>query len=257
MSNLRPITAVELLRPPQNPGGPAWIRADNGGYYVIKGNYELNPQRAANECVANRLAEIVGVTTPQHDLVDVWSLKDEHSELAAGIQGGVAFGSRLPSTKSLFDMAPRSLIGRVENLDELWRWHIFDAWVCNAKPLQAVFCAADGVVAEPGSIRAFKISHAKAFHGFRDREFLLESERSTDRYAANAELAPVESVAMLVEGIRSVTSESLQCLLVGIPPAILDRGYGELLIEGLLRRAKDLPKLLPLALRHQQTLFCA
>jgi hypothetical protein len=104
------------------------MRADDGHFYVVK--FQNNPQHLrvlANELLATRLAESVGLPVPITELVTVeeWLIKNtpELSVDSAGLTShckpGLQFGARYvcdPAEGQVFDYLPESMFAKVKNL---------------------------------------------------------------------------------------------------------------------------------------------
>jgi len=125
--------------------------ADDGHYYVVK--FQNNPQHVrvlANELLANRIAERIGLPVPVTELIEVSSWLIENSpELrirtgSASVlcQPGLALASRFvlgPLEGTVFDYLPASALDRVRNLNAFAGMLAFDKWTCNTNGRQAVF----------------------------------------------------------------------------------------------------------------------
>jgi hypothetical protein len=127
------------------------MRCDDGHYYVVK--FRNNPQHErvlANEFLATRLGEMVGLPVPIGEVVEVPLWLAEHTaELtivlgsqAIQCEAGLQFGSRYvvsPSEGQVFDYLPPELLGRVRNLEAFAGILVLDKWTCNADGRQAAF----------------------------------------------------------------------------------------------------------------------
>jgi hypothetical protein len=124
----------------------------DGKLWVVK--FQNNPQHLrvlANELIATRLAEAVGLTVPASDVVDVtdWlvaNTPDMHVELprggrqryVAGLQFGSQFvGGLMPG--QVVDYLPESQLDEVRNLAEFAGMLCIDKWAGNCNGRQAVF----------------------------------------------------------------------------------------------------------------------
>jgi len=127
------------------------MRCDDGHYYVVK--FRNNPQHErvlANEFLATRLAERVGLPVPVAEVVEVREWLVEHtSELtivlgsqAIRCEAGLQFGSRFvvsPVEGQVFDYLPPEMLERVRNLQTFAGILALDKWTCNADGRQAAF----------------------------------------------------------------------------------------------------------------------
>jgi hypothetical protein len=124
----------------------------DGRLWVVK--FQNNPQHLrvlANELIATRLAEAVGLTVPVTDVVEVsdWLIQNSpgmHVELAraqaqrysAGLQFGSRFiGGLMPG--QVVDYLPEQQLDEVRNLREFAGMLGLDKWTGNCNGRQAVF----------------------------------------------------------------------------------------------------------------------
>jgi hypothetical protein len=127
------------------------MRASDGHFYVVK--FQNNPQHVrvlANELLATRLAERLGLPVPVTEVVEVsgWLIENT-AELRIRTSGssvpcaaGLALGSRFvidPLEGQIFDYLPESALARVRNLDAFAGMLVLDKWTCNSNGRQAVF----------------------------------------------------------------------------------------------------------------------
>ena len=127
------------------------MRGDDGHFYVVK--FQNNPQHLrvlANELLATRLAERVGLSVPQVRVVNVnaWliantpeltmQLGSKSERCAAGLQFGARFVVD-PFEGQVYDYLPEDHYDRVANLREFAGMLCLDKWTCNANGRQAVF----------------------------------------------------------------------------------------------------------------------
>ena len=113
------------------------MRADDGHFYVVK--FQNNPQHLrvlANELLATRLAESVGLPVPITEIVIVqeWLIKNtpelrvDLAGLSSHCKPGLQFGARYvcdPAEGQVFDYLPESMFAKVKNLAALpvcWWW---------------------------------------------------------------------------------------------------------------------------------------
>ncbi len=127
------------------------MRASDGHYYVVK--FRNNPQHVrvlANEFLATRLAEHLGLPVPATEIVDVgkW-LIDNTPELRMRESGnevpcheGLQFGAKYVGDgidAEVFDYLPESLMEKLRNAGDFARMLVLDKWTCNSNGRQAVF----------------------------------------------------------------------------------------------------------------------
>jgi hypothetical protein len=127
------------------------MRCEDGHYYVVK--FRNNPQHErvlANEFLATRLAERVGLPVPVAEIVEVSSwLVERTPELTIVLgsaqircESGLQFGSRFvvdPVSGQVLDYLPPEMLERVRNLEMFCGILALDKWTCNADGRQAAF----------------------------------------------------------------------------------------------------------------------
>jgi len=127
------------------------MRCADGHYYVVK--FRNNPQHLrvlANEMLATRLAERVGLPVPMTEVVEVDEWLVEHTpelniQLAHSTircQPGLQFGSRYvvdPTEGQVMDYLPMEMLDRVRNLETFAGMLVVDKWTGNANGRQAAF----------------------------------------------------------------------------------------------------------------------
>jgi hypothetical protein len=143
--------AVEQIRRMRGGAQAQLMRCADGGYYVVK--FQNNPQGArvlANELLATRLAERLGLPTPRAAVVEVREELIENSEemviqLGRGRQryrAGLQFGSLYPGSPAecaVYDFLPEESLREVSNLGDFCGMLAFDKWTCNTNGRQAIF----------------------------------------------------------------------------------------------------------------------
>lgn len=125
--------------------------ADDGHFYVVK--FQNNPQHVrvlANELLATRIAERVGLPVPVTEVMEVsaWLIENTHElRMRSGgnsflCHAGHALASRFvidPLEGQIFDYLPESALERVRNLNAFAGMLALDKWTCNTNGRQAVF----------------------------------------------------------------------------------------------------------------------
>src|SRR5947209_12423 len=118
-----PVEAVQHVRRMRGGAQAHLMRADDGHFYVVK--FQNNPQHLrvlANELLATRLAEAVGLPVPVTKVIDVSEWLVAHTpELKMQLSGsgsgaackpGFQFGARYvvnPMEGQVFDYLPQSM----------------------------------------------------------------------------------------------------------------------------------------------------
>lgn len=125
--------------------------ASDGHPYVVK--FQNNPQHIrvlANELLATRLADAIGLSVPACEVVEVteWLIQNskelnldlgQNQELC---RAGLQFGSRLIGglmPGQVVDYLPEDRLAEVKNLEEFAGMLVIDKWTCNSNGRQAVF----------------------------------------------------------------------------------------------------------------------
>ena len=143
--------AVEQIRRMRGGAQAQLMRCADGGYYVVK--FQNNPQGVrilANELLATRIAERLGLPVPAPAVVEVRSALIDNTEdmviqLGRGrakYHAGLQFGSRFPGSPAdaaVYDFVPEEAFRLVKNLRDFCGMLVFDKWTCNTNGRQAIF----------------------------------------------------------------------------------------------------------------------
>ena len=143
--------AVQHVRRMRGGAQAHLMRASDGHFYVVK--FQNNPQHRrvlANELLATRLAERVGLPVPVAEVIEVEPWLIAHTpDLSMQLVGqtipcqpGLQFGSRFvvdPMAGQVFDYLPEAALPRVRNLETFAGMLALDKWTCNANGRQAAF----------------------------------------------------------------------------------------------------------------------
>jgi len=146
-----PIQAVQHVRRMRGGAQAQLMRASDGHFYVVK--FQNNPQHLrvlANELLATRLAERVGLPVPVTEVieVDAWLIENtpelcmEVSLRPVPCKAGLQFGARYvcdPAEAQVFDYLPESMLDKVKNREAFSGMLALDKWLGNANGRQAVF----------------------------------------------------------------------------------------------------------------------
>lgn len=151
-TEVRKVLAVEFIRRMRGGSQPFLMGCDDGHTYVVK--FKNNPQHVrilANEMLASRLAQFLGLPVPGHAVVEVLPnlisgtplLTFEAGHCEEECAAGVHFGSRFPGVPSrtlVVDFLPDRLLRRVNNLATIFLGaYVLDKWTCNCDGRQVVF----------------------------------------------------------------------------------------------------------------------
>jgi hypothetical protein len=145
------VLAVQGIRRMRGGAQAQLMLASDGNFYVVK--FKNNPQHMrvlANELIASKLAEKIGLSVPQTDVVEVteWlianspELRIEEGSRREPCSAGLNFGSRyvgglMPG--QTVDYLPEERLREVRNIAEFAGMLVIDKWTCNSNGRQAVF----------------------------------------------------------------------------------------------------------------------
>ncbi|MDE1163738.1 MAG: phosphatidylinositol kinase [Acidobacteriaceae bacterium] len=146
------VTAVQAVQRMRGGAQSQLMLGSDGALWVVK--FQNNPQHLrvlANELVATKLAEHVGLSVPKCDVVEVseWLVTNSPTMLleqgrgvrercAAGLQFGSRFvGGLMPG--QVVDYLPEAQMNDVRNLREFAGMLLIDKWASNCNGRQAVY----------------------------------------------------------------------------------------------------------------------
>jgi hypothetical protein len=146
------VTAVQAIRRMRGGAQSQLMLGADGNLWVVK--FKNNPQHLrvlANELIATRIAEAVGLTVPKSDVVEVsnWLIanspemvmdlgRGERERCAGGLEFGSQFvGGLMPG--QVVDYLPESQMDEVRNLAEFAGMLVVDKWTGNCNGRQAVY----------------------------------------------------------------------------------------------------------------------
>ena len=146
------VVAVQAIRRMRGGAQSQLMLGADGNLWVVK--FQNNPQHRrvlANELIATRLAEAMGLTVPKSDVVEVsdWLIRNSPGMVlefgkgvrelcAAGLQFGSQFvGGLMPG--QVVDYLPEPQMEEVRNLTEFAGILALDKWTGNCNGRQAVF----------------------------------------------------------------------------------------------------------------------
>jgi len=218
------------------------MRCENECYYVVK--FRNNPQHErvlANEFLATRLAELVGLPVPAATLVEVPLWLVEHTaeltislgSLTIPVDAGIQFGSRLvlsPAEGQVFDYLAPEMLDRVRNLATFAGILALDKWTGNADGRQAAFWR---------KLRERKYSASFIDQGycFNAGEWTFPDLPLRGVYPSNEVYARVigwESFEPWLSRIENLNKDEIWEVGSAIPPAWYGGSWNEL--EALLRK---------------------
>jgi hypothetical protein len=146
------VVAVQAIRRMRGGAQSQLMLGADGHLWVVK--FQNNPQHRrvlANELIATRLAEAIGLTVPKSDVVEVsdWLIRNSPGMVlefgkgvrelcSAGLQFGSQFvGGLMPG--QVVDYLPEPQMEEVRNLAEFAGILALDKWTGNCNGRQAVF----------------------------------------------------------------------------------------------------------------------
>jgi hypothetical protein len=146
------VVAVQAIRRMRGGAQSQLMLGADGNLWVVK--FQNNPQHLrvlANELIATRLAEAIGLSVPKSDVVEVsdWLIRNSPGMVlefgkgvrelcAAGLQFGSQFvGGLMPG--QVVDYLPEAQMEEVRNLAEFAGILALDKWAGNCNGRQAVF----------------------------------------------------------------------------------------------------------------------
>lgn len=247
------IEAVQHVKRMRGGAQSHLMRASDGHYYVVK--FQNNPQHLrvlANELLATKLGELLGLPVPQVEVVNVDSWLIEHTpelriELVHGViscVAGLQCGSRYvipPAEGVIYDYLPETLLERVRNLDAFAGVLILDKWTCNADGRQAAFW-------KKSRERKFTVSFIDQGYCFNAGEWTFPDSPLRGVYGRNDVYRGVtgwNSFEPWLSRLQQLDEETLWHVAETVPPT----WYGETcdmerLIEQLLKRRNRVPELI-------------
>jgi hypothetical protein len=146
------VTAVQAIRRMRGGAQSQLMLGADGNLWVVK--FKNNAQHLrvlANELIATRMAEIVGLSVPKSDVIEVsdWLITNSPEMVVDRGQGvrercasGLQFGSRFVGglmPGQVVDYLPESQMDEVRNLAEFSGMLVMDKWTGNCNGRQAVF----------------------------------------------------------------------------------------------------------------------
>ena len=146
------VTAVQAIRRMRGGAQSQLMLGADGNLWVVK--FKNNAQHLrvlANELIATRMAEAVGLSVPQSDVVEVsdWLIANSPEmmvDLGRGVRercaSGLQFGSRFVGglvPGQVVDYLPEPQMDEVRNLAEFAGMLVLDKWTGNCNGRQAVF----------------------------------------------------------------------------------------------------------------------
>lgn len=240
------VTAVQQIRRMRGGAQSHLMLGSDGHLYVVK--FQNNPQHLrvlANEMLATRLAEAVGLSVSATEVIEVsdWLIANTpgmHMQIgraeepcAAGLQFGSRYvGGLMPG--QVVDFLPEEQLGEVRNLEEFAGMLVIDKWTGNSNGRQAVFHRKP----RERRYRATFVDQGYCFHA---GEWSFPDAPLRGVYARNQVYAGVngwESFQPWLERVERMEPEAIWAIAETVPPIWYggDLGDMERLVEALLQR---------------------
>lgn len=240
------VLAVQEIRRMRGGAQSHLMLGSDENLYVVK--FQNNPQHVrvlANELLATRLAEAVGLSVPAAEVVEVteWLIENtaelsmETGRARERCRPGLQFGSRyigglMPG--QVLDYLPEEMLAETRNLAEFAGMLALDKWTCNVNGRQAVF------VKKPRE-RRYRAAFVDQGYCFNAGEWKFVDAPLRGVYARNLVYRSItgwESFEPWLERIEQFAPEKAWAIAETVPPEWYggDLAVMEQLIEGLLKR---------------------
>ncbi len=235
------------------------MRADDGHFYVVK--FRNNPQHLrvlANELLATRLAESVGLPVPVTEIVEVreWLIENtlelhmDLSGLSSRCEPGLQFGARYvcdPAEGQVFDYLPESMLLKVKNLATFAGMLVADKWLGNANGRQAVFW-------KKMQERKYTATFIDQGYCFNAGEWTFPDTALRGVYARNFVYRDVhgwESFEPWLGRVENFAPTAIHEIAGAVPPEWTGHDWGEMerLVETIVARRNKVRELIT-AFRH-------
>jgi hypothetical protein len=259
--NILALQAVQAIRRMRGGAQSQMVLCADGNLWVVK--FRNNPQGSrvlANELIATRLAEAVGLSVPATDTVDVsgWLIgnspdmwvdvgRGERTPCAEGLAFGSQFvGGLMPG--QVADYLPEEQLAELRNIAEFAGMLCIDKWTGNSNGRQAVFARKP----RERKYRAVFIDQGFCFHA---NEWSFPDSPLRGVYPRNVVYESVtgwDSFEPWITGIEEMAADTLWAIADQVPPEWYgDPGDLEKLVEQLLKRRSRVRELVT-AFRESQ-----
>lgn len=243
-----------VVRPMRGGSQAHLVEGEDGSYYVAK--FAGNPQgnrTLINECIASRLFQQFGVSTPRIRFLHLSrtvqrtaSLHFSMGNKKVPISSGIHFGSQCPvnpNTTAIYDFLPRTLLANVANLEDFAKAFVLDKLLGNTDRRQAIFVRTPSHSGK-ARFRAWLIDNGLMFAGRRwEVEDVPGYALYTDRVVYG--LPDTQIIwDKAIEMIGMLTEDQLHAAAVGIPCEWFSSGDRDALarlLRGVQTRAARLP----------------
>ncbi len=239
--------AVQAIRRMRGGAQSQLMLGADGNLWVVK--FQNNPQHLrvlANELIATRLAETVGLTVPVSEVVEVTEWLAAHTpemyiDLGRGAQvrckAGLQFGSRFVGglmPGQVVDYLPEAQLDEVRNREEFAGILCLDKWAGNCNGRQAVF-------ERKGRERKYRATFVDQGFCFNAGEWSFPDSPLRGVYARNSVYAEVtgwKSFEPWLSRVESLEAETLWSIAEAVPPEWYGGDLREIerLMEQMLKR---------------------
>ncbi len=249
------VLAVQAIRRMRGGAQSQLMLGADGALWVVK--FRNNPQGErvlANELLATRIAEAVGLTVPKSDVVEVseWlaaNSPEMQLDLGRGVrtrcEAGLQFGSRFVGglmPGQVVDYLPEPQLSDVRNLGEFAGMLVVDKWTGNCNGRQAVF-------ERKARERKYRATFIDQGFCFNAGEWSFPDSPLRGVFPRNLVYAGVtgwESFEPWLSRVESFRGETLGSIAEEVPPGWYggDPGALERLLQQLLERRGILRELI-------------
>ena len=249
------VLAVQAIRRMRGGAQSQLMLGADGKLWVVK--FQNNPQHVrvlANEYLATRMAEAIGLPVPDVAVIEVsdWlienteDLRHEFAGDSEKVSSGLQFGSRYvvdPKEGQAYDYLPEMFFDRVRNLGDFLGMLCFDKWTCNANGRQAVYWKRNG------RERKYNVTFVDQGYCFNAHEWTFPDAPLRGVYARNAVYEGVkgwESFEPWLTRIREMPMEKVWKAAEEMPPEWYECDDAGLwrVIEELGRRREKVAELI-------------
>ena len=249
------VLAVQAIRRMRGGAQSQLMLGADGKLWVVK--FQNNPQHIrvlANELIATRLAEAVGLTVPQSDVVEVteWLVantadmrldlgRGQSERCSAGLQFGSQFiGGVMPG--QVMDYLPEAQLSEVRNLAEFAGMLVVDKWTGNCNGRQAVF-------ERKARERKYRATFIDQGFCFNAGEWTFPDSPLRGVYARNSVYSGVtgwKNFEPWLTRVEEIAADKLWAIAEAVPPEWYGGDLGEIekLMETLLKRRSRLRELI-------------
>ena len=227
-------------------GAQSHLMQCRDGFYVVKfRNNPQHPRVLANELVATRLAQAIGLPVPQAGIIEVpeWLIQNTPAlRIVLGAQetlceSGLHYGSRYvmsPTEGQVFDYLPANMLGLVRNTSDFLGALVFDKWTCNVDLRQAVF-------ARKGRQRKYQASFVDHGYCFNAGDWLFDDNPLRGIYPQIEVYVSVsgwESFEPWLSRVEHLDPDVIFSAANDVPPTWYDSQWNELesLAHALVKR---------------------